>query len=213
MKKNINKKKIKKSATKTKKITKGKKAAVILKEKAPEVVVPRNEEIVANVERGEDVLFSMETYDHILNDNERSTFGVGFIVSVLSALWFVYQRNITATLVFILMAMVVWMFLRREPQKIVIKMDKTHFWFSDEKYNVFDLEYFWFKEKEGMRYLNIKIKRPIVPVVTVILGDVDLNEIRKAFLNFIPELSPEEIEKGILDTYQEEKTETENDKT
>lgn len=143
----------------------------------------------------------LETSDHVQSEEERAFFYLGIAVSTVMTIVFGWQRNFTAALVFVMMLVVIFMFLARKPGKVVLKLDREYFWINDGKYNVFNLEHFWFTEQYGVKYLNVKIKKSIIPVLSIALGESDINEIRKAFLNFIPEISPEEIESGALDKY------------
>ncbi len=149
-------------------------------------------------------LLALETFDHIPTEEENAVFYLGLAVSILMAVIFGWQRNFTAALVFVLLIAVIFMFLAKKPGRITLKLDREYFWLNEAKYNVFDLEYFWFTEQYGVKYLNIKIKKSIIPVLTIALQEANINEIRLAFLNFIPEISPEEIEEGVLESYKDQ---------
>lgn len=160
---------------------------------APEAVV-----------KTEKYLLALETFDHIPTDEENAVFYLGLAISTLMAIIFGWQRNFTAALVFVLLIIVIFMYLAKKPSRITLKLDREYFWLNEAKYNIFNLEYFWFTEQYGVKYLNIKIKKSVIPVLAIALQEANINEIRLAFLNFIPEISPEEIENGVLENYKDQ---------
>jgi len=155
-------------------------------------------------------LLVLETFDHIPTQEENAVFYLGLAVSTVMTIVFGWQRNLTATLVFILIIVVIFMFLAKKPSRITLKLDKEYFWLNEAKYNVFNLEYFWFTEQYGVKYLNIKVKKSIMPVLTIAFSEIDTNKIRRAFLHFIPEISPEDIENGMLEKYKEQNGKDDN---
>lgn len=160
---------------------------------APETVVKEEKDLLV-----------LETLDHIPTDEENGVFYLGLAISTLMTIVFGWQRNFTAALVFVLLIVVIFMFLAKKPGRITLRLDREYFWLNEAKYNVFNLEYFWFTEQYGVKYLNIKIKKSIIPVLTIALQEANINNIRLAFLNFIPEISPEEIEDGVLENYKDQ---------
>ncbi len=217
MKKVIKNKKIKKQ-TAIKKTGAGVKKTAGVRKTKNEKIIPENniaakektEKEIPSVKNAENDFLVLETFDFIPSEEERTMFYFGIALSAVAAIVFGWQRNFTAALLFVFIIAVMLMFLAKKPSRVTIKLDKEYFWLNDEKYNVFNLEYFWFTEQYGVKYLNIRIKKSIIKILSIAIIEPDINKLRLAFLNFIPEISPEELEEGVLEKSAPEKKAEQN---
>jgi len=118
------------------------------------------------------------------------TCGAIFLALIFFA---VSQKSPLMALVFVLIAVTVYLFAQKEPKKINFAITKAGIKIQDQIYSYDDLESFWiFYDPPRVKKLSLKSKKVLMPYISMPLDKQNPVKLRKILLEFLPEKEQEE---------------------
>jgi len=112
-----------------------------------------------------------------------------FVVIALLLAYGLFTNNFLLGIIAILIALMYYLFEKREPQDFRFGITQEGVLAQDRLYEFSSLESFWiFYEPQGRKELSLKSVKNLVPYIHIPLGDADPVEVRNVLMQFLPEI-------------------------
>lgn len=132
-------------------------------------------------------------------EKSKTWFTIMWIIFALLVALAVWQGSYTSTVLFILMAVVVYLYSLKEPKTLNYSITPEGIKIADELHKYDDIESFWvFYEPPEVKYVSLKKENTLGGRIHMPLGDQDPNEIREILDQFLPEEKQEESVADVL---------------
>jgi hypothetical protein len=116
-----------------------------------------------------------------------------FVVIALLLAYGLFSDNFLLGIIAILIALMYYLFEKREPQTFKFGITPEGVFAQDRIYEFSSLESFWiFFEPKGRKELSLKSTKNLVPYIHIPLGDADPTQVRDTIMKFMPEVEHKE---------------------
>lgn len=146
-----------------------------------------------NTDNSKGALLSWNAKQFETKPRPRSWYVGFFIVIALLLAYGLFSDNFLLGIIAILIALMYYLFEKREPQTFKFGITAEGVFAQDRIYEFNSLESFWiFFEPNGRKELSLKSTKNLVPYIHIPLGNADPTEVRNTMTKFIPEVEHQE---------------------
>lgn len=115
------------------------------------------------------------------------------VLSLAIIIFAILQKSPLMAIVFVLIAVIVYLFAQKEPKKIEFVVSKKGVKIDDKLYDYEDLESFWiFYDPPRKKILSLKSKKLLMPYISIPIAKQNPVKLRKYLLEFLSEKEQEE---------------------
>lgn len=154
-----------------------------------------------HLEDPDKIIYRWEAEEYVLHEKSKRWYLVGAATIGVIILMALFLKNLLMAITFLLIAVVGFIYLRRDPKKIKIKIRQGGIEVENNFYKFEDLESFWIFHHPNTldSYISIKRKIKYFTHIQLPIGNNDPKIIRKKLLEFIPEQEQKEEVANILE--------------
>lgn len=136
----------------------------------------------------EDVSLFWEGSEYEQYKHDRRWYVVASLLLAGIISYAVFTDSLVMAITFILIGVVGYIYLTKEPRHLEFRIDTEGVWVGNELYSFDDMESFWiFYEPPTLKELSIQTRGSLLSRVQIPIHDVDPNDIRNTLVTFVPE--------------------------
>lgn len=142
-------------------------------------------------------LASWEALEFTYYEKTASWYVVTALVGIILILYALFTKNPVMTITFILIFSVIFLYANKKPLTIKFSITPKGIKLGDRIYYFDCLESFWmFYNPPHVKYISLKSKKTLMPIIRIPLGKANPLEVRKILLQYLPE---EEQHESLID--------------
>jgi len=133
-------------------------------------------------------IHNWEAQEHEVFEKSKNWYLVAALILVAIIAYSVYTNSPVMSITFILIGVVGYIFLNKEPRILKFGIIEEGMVAGKEIYPFENINSFWiFYEPDNLKVVSLKMKSKLVPIVHIPIGDEDPVMIREMLLEYIPE--------------------------
>lgn len=126
------------------------------------------------------------------HDHDPGWYAGLFLVGILLVAWGLYSNNVIATILFVLVVFTIYALSHREPNKVMVELNRKGIVINDRLFPYKELKYFWIFEDDDYARLELETKAIVHRRLSIELEDQDPDIIRDYLNDFVEELEDHE---------------------
>ncbi len=140
----------------------------------------------------EKIYFSWTTEEFIKYQKTPLWFVVAGLIGLVVLTIAIFMKSYLFAILILIFSFLVYIEALRKPRKINFKISNFGIYFLNNFLPFEDLKSFWVFEKPEFPILSLEYKRPLKPKLSIPLGNLEINEVKKVLSEFIEEKEQKE---------------------